>query len=336
MSKIVRPRTGAELVYSGLLPLPERQLIARIRAQALKNNSRRFKGIGIGDDCALLQVLPGHELLLTTDFSLEGVHFRREWHPPESVGHRCLARGLSDIAAMGGKPLAALLSLAVPQGLPQKWVDDFIRGLLKLADRFKTTLAGGDTAQSPGPIFADIMVLGSVPAGRAVLRSGAGPGDSIYVTGELGGSAAKLDLLFSGRKRLAPSAHPGHFFPEPRIELGRVLREKGLASAMIDLSDGLSTDLSHICEESGAGAEIWAETIPRAEIGKSKVDYRFALNGGEDYELLFTASRGKQVPPRIAGVRITKIGVLTRGRQMFLTDEKSKTVLKPRGWEHLR
>src|SRR5499433_1565383 len=144
MSKIVRQPPGAELVYSGWLPLPERQLIARIRAQAL-NKSRRFKGIGIGDDCALLKILPDHEVLVTTDFSLEGVHFRREWHPPESVGHRCLARGLSDIAAMGGKPLAAFLSLAVPQGLPQKWVDDFIRGLLKLADRFKTTLAGGDT-----------------------------------------------------------------------------------------------------------------------------------------------------------------------------------------------
>ena len=236
---------------------------------------------------------------------------------------------------MGGEPLTAFLSLAVPKGLRQTWVDDFMRGLLKLAGQFGINLAGGDTAQSPGPILADIIVVGSVPTGRAVLRSGAKPGDSIYVTGELGGSAATLNALLSGRNRkLGTQPNSRHFFPIPRLEAGAVIRKKGLASAMIDLSDGLSTDLSHICEESGAGAELWAETIPVAKFGKQKVDFQLALNGGEDYELLFTAPRGKHVPPSIAGVRITKIGVITRGPQMFLMHDKKKKSLKSSGWEH--
>ena len=153
----------------------------------------RRAGHGIGDDCAVLPLPRGHEALVTTDFSLEGVHFRREWHPPDSVGHRCLARGLSDIAAMGGIPRAAFLSLALPPELPQSWVDRFIAGLLKLAAQFSVPLAGGDTAQSPDGILADIVVLGSVPAGKAILRSGARPGDFLYVTGTLGSAVAALE-----------------------------------------------------------------------------------------------------------------------------------------------
>ena len=203
----------------------------------------------------------GHEALVTTDFSLEDVHFRREWHPPESVGHRCLARGLSDIAAMGGLPHAAFLSLALPADLAQKWVDGFLRGLLKLAGHYSVQLAGGDTAQSPDGILADIVVLGSVPAGKAILRSGARAGDLLYVTGMLGSSAAALNDLRDGKK-LRPSSHPRHFYPEPRIAVGRFLREKKLASAMIDISDGLSTDLGHICEESKTGAVVYSDALP--------------------------------------------------------------------------
>src|SRR5262245_7981317 len=155
---------------------------------------------GIGDDCAALRVPTGHEVLVTTDFSLEGVHFRREWHSPEAVGHRCLTRGLSDIAAMGGAPLAAFLSLALPAKLPQRWVDRFFDGFLALANEFKVPLAGGDTAQSPAGVLADIMVLGSIPRGEAILRSGARPGDWLYVTGTLGaGAAALAPMLRTGR-----------------------------------------------------------------------------------------------------------------------------------------
>src|SRR5580704_9901695 len=173
-----RPRS-----HEPRMSLTEKRLIDRIRQASSR---ARFRGTGIGDDCAALALPGGHEALVTTDFSLEGVHFRREWHPPDSVGHRCLARGLSDIAAMGGNPRAAFLSLALPPELPQIWVDRFIAGLLKLAGQFSVSLAGGDTAESPAGVLADIMVLGSVPTGEAILRSGARPGDFIYVTGTLG------------------------------------------------------------------------------------------------------------------------------------------------------
>jgi thiamine-monophosphate kinase len=341
--------------YDGfVLPLPERSLISRISAAAGKRAfaevrkgelSRRDTAkngnvvIGIGDDCAVLRLPSGHDLLATTDFSLEGVHFRREWHPPESVGHRCLARGLSDIAAMGGEPIAAFLSLALPLKLPQSWVDGFLKGLLKLAREFGVQLAGGDTAQSPSGILADIVVLGSVPKGKAVLRSGARPGDRIYVTGELGGSAAALNLLFSKRKKLAPKQFPKHFSPQPRIQQGRFLRAKTIASSMIDISDGLSTDLSRICEASGVGAEVWAEAIPRAAFGKppQTVDPKFALHGGEDYELLFTARPNHRVPSQILGSRVTCIGEITRRKQVVLVNRAgTRSRLRPQGWEYFR
>jgi len=275
---------------------------------------------------------------VTTDFSLEGVHFRREWHPAVAVGHRCLTRGLSDIAAMGGNPIATFLSLALPQKMPQSWVNQFVKGLLQLADAFHVSLAGGDTAQSPSGVLADIVVVGSVPNGKAIRRSGARAGDRIYVTGTLGGAAATLKLLFSGQK-LRPSDFPCHFHPIPRIEVGRFLREKALASAMIDLSDGLSTDLGHICEESGVGAEIHAPAIPCASVGKPvrEVDLQFALNGGDDYELLFTARPGKRVPTRIAGVPITQIGHITRARRVILINpDGAASELRAQGWEHFK
>jgi thiamine-monophosphate kinase len=241
---------------------------------------------------------------------------------------------------MGGIPLAAFVSLAAPRKLPQSWVDGFYRGLLNLAGEFSVALAGGDTAESPVGVMADIVVLGSVPKGRSVLRSGARPGDRIYVTGSLGGSAAALDLLLSGeKKKLNPTDFPSHFFPTPRLEVGRVLREKALASAMIDISDGLSTDLAHICEESGVGAEIEEAEIPLGKVGKSArpVDLRFALHGGDDYELLFTAPRSKLVPRVIAGGSVTQIGEITRGKLVTLRKPDGKsTSLKPRGWEHFK
>jgi thiamine-monophosphate kinase len=213
----------------------EKALIAQIRRMAkTKTWINRAVQTGIGDDCAVLRFLPSRgrqtDALVTTDFSLEGIHFRREWHPAESVGHRCLARGLSDIAAMGGEPVGAFLSLALPRDLPQSWVDRFARGLFGLAERYGVTLAGGDTAESPNGILADIVVIGTVPRGQAALRSGARTGDRVYVSGELGGSAAAVWEMQknvgkkSGRK-LNPREYPRHFFPEPRIELGRVLRE---------------------------------------------------------------------------------------------------------------
>jgi thiamine-monophosphate kinase len=318
------------------MPLSEKSLIQGIRTAA--RAAGRSIRIGIGDDCAVLRPPRGHEVLVTTDFTLEGIHFRRAWHPPEVVGRRCLTRGLSDIAAMGGRPLAIFLSLALPGKLPQKWVDDFMRGLMALARECDVPLAGGDTAQSLQGILADIAVAGTVPNGSAVLRSGARPGDRIYVTGALGGGSAALKEFFAGRKP-RPADFPRHFRPVPRLAVGEFLRGRGIATAMIDLSDGLSTDLSHICEESDVGAEIVAEDIPRARVGRKRerVDLKLALHGGEDYELLFTTPAHKRVPASIAGVPMTAIGDITRTRRIVLRKSTGAAEpLKPQGWEHFR
>lgn len=333
--QLARAQLSSAIIVCGM-PLAEKTLISRVRRAARPRNKALVAGIG--DDCAVLRVPAGEEALLTTDFSLEGIHFRREWHSAEVVGHRCLTRGLSDIAAMGGKPIATFLSLALPRSVSQRWVDGFLRGFLGLADEFDVTLAGGDTAESPAGILADIVVLGSVPKGKAILRSGARPGDLIYVTGELGGASAALQELFAGHM-LRPRNFPRHFHPMPRIAVGRLLRTKRLASAMIDISDGLSTDLAHICEESGVGAEILAAAVPLARVGKRKqdVELRHALHGGDEYELLFTAPKDKRVPDRIAGVRVTQIGEIRRGKQVLLISSKgARSVLKPGGWEHFR
>ncbi len=281
-----------------------------------------------------------HDLLVTTDFSIEGIHFRRDWHSPESVGHRCLTRGLSDIAAMGGEPTAAFLSLAVPPELPQSWVNRFMRGLIHLGTRYGVVLAGGDTSQSPDGILADIVLIGKIPTGEALLRSGARVGDGIYVTGALGESNAAISSLRQHPKRkLNPRDYPRHFFPEPRVNVARVLRKKKLASAMIDVSDGLSTDLSHICKESGVGAEVESNLIPVATAGRPPhpVNLDLALHGGEDYELLFTAPPRTHVPSRIAGVPISQIGRITREKSLVLKDlDGIAQNLQPSGWEHFR
>lgn len=270
---------------------------------------------------------------------IEGVHFRRDWHTAAEVGHRCLARGLSDLAAMGASPLAAFLSLALPAedlAGPRSWVDGFLDGLLQLASRYKVPLAGGDLGQSKRAMMvADIVLTGSVPMGRALLRSGARRGDQVYVTGTLGGAAAELALL---RRRKKSDKH----LPEPRIAVGQALLQRKLATACIDLSDGLSTDLDHLCEESGVGAEIDAALLPvHALAAAARKPLDLALHGGEDYELLFTAAAGTRVPRSIAGVAVTKIGEITAPRKrgsrvVLLVNGKAGKVepLAAGGWEH--
>lgn len=332
-------RGGSDAVrrYSDAMPESEKQLIQGVRRRA-GGRAGRAGGAsvitGIGDDAAVLRMPPHHDVLVTTDFSLENVHFRREWHSPEVVGWRCLTRGLSDIAAMGGEPRAAFLSLAVAGDAPQLWVDQFLQGLLGLAKKFNVPLAGGDTAQSAGGIQADIVVVGSVPKGTAVLRAGAKAGDQIYVTGDLGGSAAALSRLENGLSLGAESSR--HFHPVARVRVGQWLRRHKIPSAMIDISDGLSTDLEHICQESGVGAEVEAGAIPRAPFGREReqrVALDFALHGGDDYELLFTSS--KPLPSGVEGVRVTRIGQTTRKRGMWLIGADGKgQALEPKGWEH--
>lgn len=313
------------------MPISERKLIDRIKGLA----QRPIVPVkeGIGDDCAVLKFGAKQDLLVTTDLSIEDVHFRRHWHPAVSVGHRCLARGLSDIAAMGGAPLACFLSLGLPAELPQSWVDGFLRGFTRLARRFKTPLAGGDVSAA-SKIVADVMVVGQIRAGQALLRSAAKSGDRIYVTGELGASGAILRRLYAG-ERVHPKPSNSHFYPEPRIAVGRWLERHRVATAMIDLSDGLSVDLAHICEESRVGALVRETAVPVA----TGADLDLALHAGEDYELLFTALAKTSVPSQIAGVKVTEIGRISRRKDYraaisILNDNGQARILAPRGWQH--
>ena len=330
----------------------ERELLRRIRERSAPGPGLR---LGIGDDCALLRTRPGEELAVTTDLSIAGRHFELNWHPPESVGHRTLARGLSDLAAMGARPVAAFLSLGLPRELTtaagrgrsrRAWVDRFFDGLLALADAHKTPLAGGDLAESPIAV-ADIVLVGAVRRGHALLRSGARPGDLLYVTGSLGGAAAGLERL-SGLAKAGSSsdlravkipksleaALAPHLYPQPRIAQGLSLQRRGLATAALDVSDGLSTDLGHLCEESGVAALVESDSLP---VHPAATSYQ-ALHGGEDYELLFTARATTRIPRRLAGVPVTEIGRITRIRPgepiVQLITGRIAEPLEPKGWEH--
>jgi thiamine-monophosphate kinase len=280
--------------------------------------------VGIGDDAAVLEVPRGRELLVTTDLFVEGVHFRRRWLPAAAAGRRALCRALSDIAAMGGEPRFAFLSLAVPSASSLQpsasWVRGFLRGFAAAARSFHVTLAGGDTGSSgSGALLADVIILGTAPKGTAALRSGARPGDLLFVSGRLGALAAALD---SGRR--PPPIHP-------RLALGKHLRSYRLITAMMDLSDGLSTDLNRLIRESGVGAEVDIDRLPLAGTLQQ------ALHGGEDYELLFTVpeARAGRLPRSIAGVALTCIGRITSGRGAWLVDSRGcRKKLRPGGWEH--
>ncbi len=325
------------------LGLGELALVERIRARAAGLPGGAGVGLGIGDDCALLRVKAGDELAVTTDLSIEGRHFRLDWHTPEAVGHRALARGLSDLAAMGARPVAAFLSLGLPGRLTvgrrgrAAWVDRFLDGLLALAAVHRVALTGGDVSESPVAMM-DIVLTGAVPRGRALVRSGARAGDRICVTGTLGGAAAELAALGAAPKRFGrrTSAEMGgaHLFPQPRIRQGLALMRRALASSAMDLSDGLSLDLARLCRESGVAAEVDAELVPVAK----GATLEQALHGGEDYELLFTAGEQVRLPKAIGGVPLTVVGrvlAARRGRPLVaLRRGGTSETLEARGWEH--
>jgi thiamine-monophosphate kinase len=327
----------------------ELALIERIRQRAAGRGSSAVR-LGIGDDCAVLQPRAGEELLVTTDFSLEGRHFRRDWHSPQSVGHRTLARGLSDLAAMGARPLAAFLSLALPRNVARDlgWLDGFLDGFLGLALGASAVLAGGDTSESPSEhVLADVVLLGAAPRGKSLRRSGAKPGDLLYCTGSLGGAAAELALLSKSPRRFRAETSAGdhpHLFPVPRLAQGEALLRRKLATACMDISDGLSTDLAHLCEASGVRAEVEAAKLPLHPLAQQlgrKHALEAALHGGEDYELLFTASATTKMPKSLAGVPITRIGCVKASRKdtpqvTLIDDSGARFTLAPQGWEHLR
>lgn len=385
----------------------ELQILREIRRRAGVPSPAALP-VGIGDDCAVIRPRAGEDLAVTTDLSIAGRHFRLEWHLPEAVGRRVLVRGLSDLAAMGARPLAAFLSLGLPRELtlgspshgvkPRRgsWLEGFLDGFFSFAAEHKTPLAGGDLAESP-IAAADIVLIGAVPRGRALLRSGARPGDAIYVTGTLGGAAAALARLARLAQPAAPSRSPKatgfglararekseflkgmgfspyitavqrkralapegrvdfrralnqrsaelapHLYPQPRLAQGQWLARRRLATAAIDISDGLSTDLAHICEESDVAAEIDASALPiwpGAGSGSGlAATLDQALHGGEDYELLFTARPSARLPRAIAGVPVTRIGRILRARKglprMTLLTAQGPRRLEARGWRH--
>jgi thiamine-monophosphate kinase len=303
--------------------------------------------LGIGDDAAIVALSRGRDLLLKADMSIDGVHFTARLHPPRAVGHRALARSLSDIAAMGGTPRFALVSLALWRGTSREWIESFFRAMVALGRRFGVAVIGGDTAVLPGRTMIDVVVAGEVPRGKALLRSGARPGNLLFVSGRLGLSALGLRLLKSrpGRWRGdASRAIRAHLYPEPRCELGRFLLEKGLASALIDLSDGLSTDLGHLCQASGVGARVWADCIPLPDALNTRHPGRvrslaLALHGGEDYELLFAVPPrlASRIPGRFQGVPLHHIGEVSGSREVVLVETNgSEQPLRPGGYDHFR
>ncbi len=326
----------------------ERELIERIRARIpSRAPSARAAALrlGIGDDAAVFRPRGGSEWVLTCDAFLENVHFLAPVHPPKAVGYKAVARATSDLAAMGAAPRLFLLSLALPGNLTGNWLDGFLTGMARAARKFGLVLAGGDTTKH-STVAVSVTVLGEVTPDRAVTRSGARPGDLLYVSGRLGAAQLGLELVLRGlyrERRWRPLLQP-HLYPELRLGLGQWLSQSRLASAMIDTSDGLSTDLGHLGRSSGVGARVWADRIPAVHVPPALQKHGFdarelALHGGEDYQLLFTVPRRlrKAIPSSHGGVPITQIGEITKGRAMVLVGSDGRTApLAACGWDHFR
>jgi len=343
-----------------LSSLGEFGLIHRIQ----KQSPRRTPGvmIGIGDDAAALRVSANALLLATTDMLIEGVHFDLSVMDFHSLGWKSAAVNLSDIAAMGGLPRFCLTSLGIPPRIPVEHITEFYRGFNALLRAHKAGLAGGDTCSSRDHLIISVTVLGEVTKKRMLSRAGARAGDRIFVTGSLGDSAAGLELLQlrnAPRTRQAPCGMRNikseirnpksaiarlverHLRPVPRVEWGRNISLSGCASAMIDISDGLSSDLSHICEQSNVGALIYSNKIPvspillRAMDNLRKHPLRYALSGGEDYELLFTVPPAHVKRLQLLNIVATEIGEITRTRGLYIVDDKGREkTLKPTGYNH--
>jgi thiamine-monophosphate kinase len=312
-----------------------------------------FVSIGIGDDAAVLRIAPRRDLIITTDMLVEGVDFDPTHGFFRQIGYKALAVNLSDVAAMGGRPFAFLVGLAVPGPTPVRVVDEIYHGMLSLAGRHRVVLIGGDTSASRKGILITVTVLGDIDRGRAITRSGAKVGDRIYITGTLGDSRAGLEILKRRKNRNRPRSLPGeshlirrHFFPSPRVAFGRLLGRRRWASAMIDLSDGLASDLRHLCEAGRVGARLELDRLPISPAleaharrqGRSVTDY--ALRGGEDFELLFAVDKKRVAAVEAAARRmdlaVTPIGtIVSKSRGVTLIRKGGREVpLTVKGYEH--
>lgn len=314
--------------------------------QFIENLRLKYSLTKIGDDCAVLPKDSETDLVVTTDLLVEDIDFRLDWTRPEFIGHKSLAVSLSDVAAMGATPIWSMVSVGVPERIwKTDFVDKFYEGYMNLAKQFGVELVGGDVSKTPDKIVIDSMVAGEVKKGGAISRSGAQTGDCIFVTGSLGGAALALRLL-ENRENFDDSAHQTlllrQLAPNSQTEIGRILSEKNLATAAIDLSDGLSSDLAHLCRQSSVGAKIFGDMIPlEPEISNLKFQIsnplEFALDGGEDFELLFTVNPKKkfELENALKNHQISRIGEITANDEIIeLIDGKNSRVLEAKGFRH--
>jgi len=311
------------------------------------SGSRRIAAlsVGIGDDAAVWRPRPGFETILTCDWFLEGTHFLADRHPSRSLGWKCLARAVSDIAAMGGEPRCFLLSLAMPKKRAGEWLANFLKGLREASRVLHCPIAGGDTTQRD-QLLINVTVIGECERARAVLRSGARPGHAIFVTGRLGEAEYGLRLTQARGKNLksGDARLQKHRYPMPRLEAGAFLARRGLATAMMDLSDGMSSDLPRLCAASGVGARIDQAKLPCVRIARHDASKKFdpsqlALNGGDDYELLFTVAKKNvaRIPKRIGRVALTRIGEITSEKKILLVSQRGRSQsINNQGWDPFR
>ena len=328
----------------------ESTLLERIQ-RAVLSAGKRGNGsvrLGIGDDAAILRPRSGRELVVSSDFLIEGVHFLPKY-PPKAIGYKAVARAVSDLAAMGAEPLGFLLNLALPPKRTGAWLDGFLKGVDAAARDLRILLVGGDLASAVQTTVC-IVAIGDVRPNRMIRRDGARPGDLIYVSGKLGAARLGLEVIrkrLDNRRDVRALAAP-HYYPQPRLKLGAWLAEHRLATAMMDISDGLSIDLARLCEASQVGARVEAHRIPAVRISdkwRQRLNLsaceaqNYSLNGGDDYELLFTVPKhqAKKISRAPGGVPLTYIGEITKSRGLVLIDHRGQeSTLKPKGWDHFQ
>lgn len=310
----------------------------------IHNIKSRFNLKSVGDDCAVLPKDDVTDSLLTADLLIEDIDFRLEWTSPEFLGHKALAVSLSDIAAMGGTPKWAMLSLGVSENLwKTNFLDEFYNGWFELAKKHDVELVGGDISRSPGKLVIDSIVGGECFRGRAILRSDAKPGNAIFVTGSLGAAAGGLKLLETGKRfdstnnKSEQALMSRQLKPIPQMSASKLLMKLQIATTMIDISDGLSADLAHVCKQSGVGAKLYAERLPidpaLASHFPPEKCLDFALHGGEDFELLLTAD--KTETQRLESIGFTHIGEITSKVGIIeLSHDDKSVVLIPKGFRH--
>lgn len=305
---------------------------------------------GIGDDCAIFDTSEDRSWLATTDILVENIHFDRSWHPPHLLGRKSIAVNLSDIAAMGGTPHYALVSIAVSDQLDKDWIEKWSAGAAEILQEYGCTIIGGDTVKGPA-LTINIVILGSGAKDRIIRRSTATEGENIYVSGELGSAAAGLEIcrapvLFqsTAEDALQPLINK-HLNPTPRVLLGQVLGASKMVGAMQDISDGIATDLAHICSQSGVGAELDADLLPGAEIlgrvsqiiNKEPVDLK--ISGGEDYELVFTVKKGRDedlltLLRENCGEQVYRVGRTVKGCDVRLISGEDAVNIGFKGFQH--